>query len=151
MVRGGTIVSNEVALILASHGNFAKEAFESAKMIVGDMGNTATLSLFPGTNLTDFVDMFEEAYERLDTENGAIIICDIFGGTPSNAAAVMLIRHPNESLAAYSGLNMGALLELSTSRCLAFSEIKKIIEQTKENYWKELLNIKESEVKEEDL
>lgn len=151
MVRGGTIVRNEVALILASHGNFAKEALESVKMIVGEMNNTATLSLFPGTNLTDFVDMFEEVYEGLDTENGTIIICDIFGGTPSNAAAAMLIRHQKELLAAYSGLNMGILLELSTSRCLAFSEIKKTIEQTKENYWKELVNNKETAMKEEDL
>lgn len=144
-------MSKEVALILASHGNFAKEALESVKMIVGEVDNAATLSLFPGTNLTDFVDMFEAVYNDLDTENGTIIICDIFGGTPSNAATAMLIHHKEEAIAAYSGLNMGALLELSTSRCLAFSDVKEIIEKTKDAYWKELVNSKVPETAEEDL
>lgn len=133
----------EVALILASHGDFAKEALKSLEMIVGKQANSCSLSLFPGTNLLDFTEEMERAYQELDTSNGAVIICDIYGGTPSNAATAMLLTHKSEKILAYSGLNLSVLLELSANRKKEQIELKRIIEEAAKCNWAELKMNKE--------
>ncbi|EUJ52379.1 PTS sugar transporter subunit IIA [Listeria rocourtiae] len=118
-------MKEEIALILASHGDFAKEALNSLEMIVGQQENVSTLSLYPGEDLPDFTKRMDDAYKNLDHIKGAIILCDIYGGTPSNAAMGMLIKYQDAKVAAYSGLNLPVLLELSASRKLDYIEIKK--------------------------
>lgn len=131
-------MKEEIALILASHGDFAKEALSSLEMIIGKQDNVATLSLHPGEDLPDFTKRMDGAYTKLDHVQGAIIMCDIYGGTPSNAAMGMLIKYKDAKIAAYSGLNLPVLLELSASRSSAYTEIKKLIEETAKLSWIEL-------------
>lgn len=144
-------MNKEVAIILASHGEFAKEALKSLEMIAGDMQNIATLSLFPGTSLADFVETIELEYEKLDTTNGLIIICDIFGGTPSNAATTVLLKHSDENIVVYAGLNLGVLLELSSSRNREFADIKQTLSEFQGAFWKELSSQKKEKNDEEEL
>ncbi|MBC6314914.1 PTS sugar transporter subunit IIA [Listeria grandensis] len=141
-------MNEEIALILASHGDFAKEALHSLEMIVGQQANIATLSLHPGEDLPDFTKRMDDAYTKLDHVKGAIIICDIYGGTPSNAAMATLIKYREEKIAAYSGLNLPVLLELSTSRNQEYVAIKKIMEKTAKLSWMELKNNKHNKVME---
>ncbi|WP_430533989.1 hypothetical protein [Listeria rocourtiae] len=141
-------MKEEIALILASHGDFAKEALSSLEMIVGKLNNVNTLSLHPGEDLPDFTQRMDEAYKKLNHENGTIIVCDIYGGTPSNAAMGMLIKYPEAKITAYSGLNLPILLELSASRKQDYVEIKKIIEETAKLSWTELKNNKKNTVME---
>jgi mannose/fructose/sorbose-specific phosphotransferase system IIA component len=131
-------MQKDIGIILASHGNFATCALKSLEMIVGKQENIATLALNPGEDLTDFIDKLEDVYTHLDKENGVIIICDIFGGTPSNAATSLLITHPNDQIAAYSGLNLPILLELSSNRKQGFEKVKSMIEETANYTWVEL-------------
>lgn len=142
----------ENAIILASHGDFAKAALESLEMIVGKLENTKTLALRPGTNLNDFIAMMESTYQELDTANGAFIFTDIYGGTPSNAAGVMLMQHPEAELKAYSGLNLSVLLETALLRELPFEEFSEKVAAASKGIWTELgRQTDTAEEKEEDL
>ncbi|MBA3924978.1 PTS sugar transporter subunit IIA [Listeria rustica] len=141
-------MEEEIALILASHGDFAKEALNSLEMIVGRQANVSTLSLYPGEDLPDFTKRMDDAYHKLNHEKGTIILCDIYGGTPSNAAMAMLIKYKEEKIAAYSGLNLPVLLELSASRNKKYIEIKKVMEETAKLSWMELKNNKNNKVME---
>lgn len=133
-------MSKEVAIILASHGDFAQEGLKSLEMIMGTQENMETVSLYPGEDLRTTVEKMEACAKSLDTTEGLLIICDIFGGTPSNAAATVLLKQENEKTAAYAGLNLPILLEIVSSRNDGYESTVQKIEEVASNTWMELKN-----------
>lgn len=131
-------MNRETGLILVSHGNFAEEALLSLEMIVGEQNNTKAISFHPGENLEDLVLKIEGAYQEIDKTNGVIVICDLYGGSPCNAATTLLLKNPNQSLAVFSGLNLGVLVEVSTFRQSNFEEVVGKINGAAEFSWKEI-------------
>lgn len=118
-------MNNEVAILLMSHGDFAKEAMKSAEMVFGRQENYETLSVF----LVDQVDalrqeMFEKV-ERLDTSKGLLVFTDIVGGTPMNLAGCLLER---ENTVVCSGLNLPMLIEALVNRGKTVQELKTVLE-----------------------
>lgn len=140
-----------MGVILASHGDFAKEARNSLEMIMGEQGNMETVSLYYGEDLGAMIDKMETSSERLDTKEGLIIICDIFGGTPSNAAAALLLKRKEECIMAYAGLNLPVLLEIVSARKEGFTEVIAKINEVSSNTWVELKNKKKEDKSEVDL
>lgn len=118
-------MSDEVAILLMSHGDFAKEAMKSAEMVFGKQKNYETMSVF----LVDQVDalrqeMFEKV-DRLDTSKGLLVFTDIVGGTPMNLAGSLLGR---ENTIVCSGLNLPVLIEALMNRTKPVQELKTVIE-----------------------
>ena len=71
----------------------------------------------------------EAKIEKLNTEDGLLILSDIYGGTPSNAAAIILLNHQQENFIAYSGLNLAVLLEIANNRNQSFVKFEDSIKQ----------------------
>lgn len=118
-------MSDGVALLLMSHGDFAREAMKSAEMVFGGQENYETLSVF----LADQVDalkaeMFEKV-EKLDTSGGLLVFTDIVGGTPMNLAGNLLGR---ENTIICSGLNLPLLIEALVNRGKTVQELKTVLE-----------------------
>ncbi|MFS0991280.1 hypothetical protein A5867_000730 [Enterococcus sp. 6D12_DIV0197] len=122
-------MENKIGVLLASHGKFAQEALNSLKMILGTVENIEAVALEPGTDLSGFVEVMEAKIEKLNTEDGLLILSDIYGGTPSNAAAIILLNHQQENFIAYSGLNLAVLLEIANNRNLSFVKFEDSIQQ----------------------
>lgn len=118
-------MTDEVAVLLMSHGDFAKEAMKSAEMVFGKQSNYETLSVY----LTDQVEALkQEMYEkvdRLDTSKGLLVFTDIVGGTPMNLAGNLLDRG-NTILC--SGLNLPMLIEALMNRNKTVQELKAVLE-----------------------
>ena len=118
-------MNKEIAILLMSHGDFAKEAMKSAELVFGKQENYETLSVL----LVDQVDRLkEEMYEKvesLDTSKGLLVFTDIIGGTPSNLAGNLLER---ENTILCSGLNLPMLLEAMMNRDKSVEELKGILE-----------------------
>ncbi|EOY2806605.1 PTS sugar transporter subunit IIA [Enterococcus faecium] len=131
-------MNKKMGVILASHGFFAKEALNSLEMIQGDFSNARVVSLFPGMSLADFVIKIEKKIEELDTTNGLLIICDIFGGTPSNAAAMILMKYQRKDYYAFAGFNLGILLELSNFREKAPEYVMEKMNELMSYSWKQI-------------
>ncbi|HFD0790414.1 TPA: PTS sugar transporter subunit IIA [Enterococcus faecium] len=131
-------MNKKMGVILASHGFFAKEALNSLEMIQGDFSNARVVSLFPGMSLADFVIKIEEKIEELDTTNGLLIICDIFGGTPSNAAVMILMKYQRKDYYAFAGFNLGILLELSNFREKAPEYVMEKMNELMSYSWKQI-------------
>ena len=131
-------MNKKMGVILASHGFFAKEALNSLEMIQGDFSNARVVSLFPGMSLADFVIKIEEKIEELDTTNGLLIICDIFGGTPSNAAAMILMKYQRKDYYAFAGFKLGILLELSNFREKAPEYVMEKMNELMSYSWKQI-------------
>lgn len=117
---------SEIAVILASHGQFAKYAMESAQMIVGKQENFATLSIEYGMDLMDAKKELSEIYSNLNHVNGTVILVDIFGGTPSNASSSLLLE--KENILLISGVNLGMILELLLNRDRTIEELAQLLE-----------------------
>ena len=113
----------ERPVILISHGHYAKYALESAEMIIGKQENCEVISVTEDKDLDSVTKELEEVYKKLKNEKGVIILTDIRGGTPSNAAAALLVRE--DDILALSGYNMPLLLELFTNRDLEMEDLKK--------------------------
>lgn len=115
-------MNSEIAgVVLVSHGNFALEALKSAEMIMGHLENVKALSVVPGMDLKDTVRKLRETVDEVKGSGGVIIMTDIIGGTPSNAAGILTSSMDN--ILVLSGFNMPMLLEVLTSRNLCLNDI----------------------------
>jgi mannose/fructose/sorbose-specific phosphotransferase system IIA component len=103
-----------IGLVLVAHGPLPEALLESAAMIAGEFEAIATLSLMPGDSLEGLVDRIRAAAEEVDSGGGVLILLDLFGGTPSNAAT--LITQRREKTYAVSGVNVPMLLEVLLTR-----------------------------------
>lgn len=114
-------MNKEVAVLLMSHGNFAKSAIESAELIIGKQENYETLSVFVVDHVNSLKEEMLEKVERLDTSKGLIVFTDIIGGTPMNLAGNLIER---ENTIICSGLNLPILLEILLNRSKSIEELK---------------------------
>lgn len=103
-----------IGLVLVAHGPLPDALLASAAMIAGEFEQIAKLSLMPGDGLEDLIDRLRAAAEAVDSGDGVLILLDLFGGTPSNAAT--LITQQREKTRAVSGVNIPMLLEVLLSR-----------------------------------
>ena len=112
----------EITVILISNGHYAKYALESTEMIIGRQENCEVISVTEDKDLDSVTKELEEVYKKFKNEKGVVILTDIRGGTPSNAAANLLVRE--DDILALSGYNMPLLLELFTNRDLEMEDLK---------------------------
>ncbi|MDL2301678.1 PTS mannose/fructose/sorbose family IIA subunit [Lachnospiraceae bacterium OttesenSCG-928-D06] len=141
----------ELAVIIASHGNYAKEALVAAEMIVGKQENCATLSVTDVKNLDTCLLELEEICNKLDTSRGLLFLVDMYGGTPCNSASNMLLkRQEHMEIELLSGFNLPMLLEVFMDRELPVSELKDSLVEAYPGYLKDLGKILNEESEEND-
>lgn len=118
-------VTNEVAVLLMSHGDLAREAMKSAEMVFGKQENYETMSVFLADQVDDLKQEMYEKVDRLDTSKGLLVFTDIVGGTPMNLAGNLLDR---ENTILCSGLNLPMLIEALMNRDKTVQELKTVLE-----------------------
>ena len=98
-------------ILVLTHGNWGEELIKSARMIAGSFENVSALALNPKDTFDDYL---LKVKEKLNAFNGkTLVIVDLFGGTPSNIAALLSREY---DIAALSGLNLPMLLEAIISK-----------------------------------
>ncbi len=100
-----------VGILIVTHGDFGKSLLESAEMIIGKQKNVKTIGLMPGMDLVDFTKSIKD--ELVNLPEKAIILSDLFGGTPANVSASICCDYKVECV---SGVNMAMLIECCTMR-----------------------------------
>lgn len=118
-------MTNEVAVLLMSHGDLAREAMKSAEMVFGKQENYETMSVFLADQMDDLKQEMYEKVDRLDTSKGLLVFTDIVGGTPMNLAGNLLDR---ENTILCSGLNLPMLIEALMNRDKTVQELKTVLE-----------------------
>ena len=103
-----------INILVMSHGEFAEGICKSAEMIIGDQENLKPVIFNPGESLDTLVEKFKKAINEFDNDFPHLLLIDIFGGSPSNAAALLLAE--NYKINAVSGVNLPMLLEALTER-----------------------------------
>ena len=103
-----------INILVMSHGEFAEGICKSAEMIIGEQENLKTVIFNPGESLDTLVEKLKKAINEFDNDFPHLLLIDIFGGSPSNATALLLAE--NYKINAVSGVNLPMLLEALTER-----------------------------------
>ena len=101
-----------VGIVVISHGPFAHAIVESAKFFLGEIKQIRSVELKMEDDPSCFKKKIKEACQSVDFGDGAVILADLFGGTPCNQAALLM----NEKIHVLSGCNLSMLLEICTMR-----------------------------------
>ena len=102
-----------IGLILVTHGDLAKEFVVAMEHVVGAQKQVATVCIGPHDNMEDRRREIADAVKSVNSGRGAIILTDLFGGTPSNLAISLLEPGRVEVIA---GVNLPMLIRLDSAR-----------------------------------
>ena len=101
-------------LILATHGTMASAALDVAQMLMGEQEAVQTIGFHMGDSLELLLQRFAEAFAALDDCEDILVVTDIRGGSPCNAATVMKTQHENARVIA--GLSIPILVQFFENR-----------------------------------
>jgi PTS system mannose-specific IIA component len=102
-----------IGMILVTHGHLAEEFVHAMEHVVGAQGQVATVCIGPNDDMEQRREEIAAAIETVDNGQGAVILTDLFGGTPSNLAISLLERGRTEVVA---GINLPMLIRLAGAR-----------------------------------
>jgi len=102
-----------IGLVLVTHGSLAKEFQLALEHVVGPQEQIDTVSIGPDDDMEQRRQDILEAVSRVNTGSGAVILTDMFGGTPSNLA--ISIMEPG-LIEVVAGANLPMLIKLATVR-----------------------------------
>ena len=99
-------------LVLVTHAGLAGALVRSAEMIVGTMEQCEQVEVLPDENADEIMSKVVAAVGKFK-DDGAIIMTDLFGGTPSNMAMSFLKDGHIEVL---TGVNLPMLMDFCAKR-----------------------------------
>lgn len=102
-----------IGLILVTHGNLAEEFVHAMEHVVGPQKDIATVCIGPDDDVERRREEIAKAIKSVDSGSGAVILTDLFGGTPSNLAISLLEAGRIEVIA---GINLPMLIRLAGVR-----------------------------------
>ncbi len=100
----------EPYVYILNHGRFGEELIKSAELITGKIDRIKAFSLLPGMSIEKF---YANVQSEIEKDMPKIVLCDIYGGTPSNVAMMLSGKFDFHILC---GLNLAMLIELVLSR-----------------------------------
>lgn len=108
------MIENETfGIIIMTHGRMAEGIVDGVGMIFGRPDNVVALGLQDGMSPAEYAEMLEKELERFP--QGALLLVDLFGGTPCNVA-MLHARKLGKVLPVAAGLNMAMLLSVLNAR-----------------------------------
>ncbi len=102
-----------IGLVIVSHGHLADELVAAMEHVVGTQSSVETVCIEAEDDIEQRRRDILTAIERVEQDQGTLILTDMFGGTPSNLAISFLDR-PN--LDVIAGVNLPMLIKLASVR-----------------------------------
>ncbi len=104
-----------IGIIVTGHGRFSEGMLSSLTMIAGNTEALIGVNFLESESTEDLDKNLLNAYTELrKTCDGVIIVCDLYGGSPFKAAAMLSVEQENISVLA--GINLASCLELIFAR-----------------------------------
>ena len=98
-------------VVVVTHYRLGEEFLQALRLIVPDAPPFQAVSIDPKQSVDQMREAVSAALARVAGEEGALILTDMFGGTPSNMALSFLEEHRVEVV---TGLNLPMLIKLAT-------------------------------------
>ncbi|MFQ6100759.1 MAG: PTS sugar transporter subunit IIA [Anaerolineae bacterium] len=101
-----------VNIVVVSHADLGDALIRATEMIAGPTEGLYSVSLLPDDSPEGFRERLEAVLQEIEGQE-TLVLVDLFGGTPYNAAACQVLK---ENIECVTGVNLPMLLELATSR-----------------------------------
>lgn len=102
-----------IGIVIVSHGRLANELLNAAEHVVGAMEQAEAIAIGPKDDPAACRKEILAAVKRVNNGDGAVLLTDMFGGTPSNLAISIMESAPVEVIA---GVNLPMLVKLAQCR-----------------------------------
>lgn len=102
-----------IGLVIVTHGGLATEFLSALEHVVGPQRGVAAICIGPEDDMERRRRDILDAVSAVDEGDGAILLTDMFGGTPSNLAISVMEQTGAEVIA---GLNLPMLIKLASVR-----------------------------------
>lgn len=100
----------KVGGVIVSHGRIAVELLAAAEMVVGDLDHITAVSIGWHDDVEAAKAEIERAIKQVSEGVGVILMTDMFGGTPTNIAAMFLKSGEVDIL---TGVNLPMVIKLA--------------------------------------
>ncbi len=98
-------------VLVVSHGLLASELVKAAETIIGEPVRVKPVSIGWNQDVDEARQTIQDALDEADGGGGAIILTDMFGGTPTNISLTFLDEGKVEVI---TGVNLPMLIKLAT-------------------------------------
>ena len=102
-----------IGLVIVTHGRLAEEFILAMEHVVGPQKCVRAICIGPEDDMEKRRRDILKAVEEVNDGGGAILLTDMFGGTPSNLAISVMEQTHAEVIA---GLNLPMLIKLASVR-----------------------------------
>jgi mannose PTS system EIIA component len=102
-----------IGIVLVTHGKLATEFVAALEHVVGPQEQIAAVCIGPEDDMEQRRQEIMDSISTVDTGEGAVLLTDMFGGTPSNLAISVMDRAKIEVIA---GINLPMLIKLASLR-----------------------------------
>jgi len=102
-----------IGMVLVTHGRLATEFVAALEHVVGPQPQVAAICIGPDDDMEQRRQDILRSIAEVDTGEGAVLLTDMFGGTPSNLAISVMDRGKIEVIA---GVNLPMLIKLASLR-----------------------------------
>ncbi len=116
-------------IILASHGKLSEGMYDSVRMIIGNVDGLLYFGLKEGQDNNELADQIEDYMNETGNESTYIIVCDLLGGSVSNAVSKFSVR---DNVYVINGMNMGLVISLILdTQDVSEYRLQELIEESK--------------------
>ena len=102
-----------IGIVLVTHGRLAAEFVAALEHVVGPQAQIASVCIGPEDDMELRRQEILKSIGEVDTGEGAVLLTDMFGGTPSNLAISVMEEGKVEVIA---GANLPMLIKLTSVR-----------------------------------
>ncbi len=99
--------------MIVTHGDLAKEFRSALEHVVGPQEQIETISIGPDDDMEKRREDILKAIRSVNSGEGAVLLTDMFGGTPSNLAISVM---ENSKIEVIAGINLPMLIKLASVR-----------------------------------
>lgn len=117
--------------VIVSHGQLANELLAAAETVIGEISHVTSVSIGWHDDVDMAKDEVERAIKSVSKGSGVVVMTDMFGGTPTNIAAMFLAPGEVELV---TGVNLPMVVKLaSSSKEITVEELAREIEEQGKN------------------
>ena len=102
-----------IGVVLVTHGRLAAEFVAALEHVVGPQAQMAAVCIGADDDMEQRRQEILSSIKAVNTGDGAVLLTDMFGGTPSNLAISVMDRPKIEVIA---GINLPMLIKLASLR-----------------------------------
>ena len=97
--------------VIVSHGQLANELVAAAEAVVGDLAHIRAVSIGWHDDVEMAKGEIEQAIKEVSQGIGVLLLTDMFGGTPTNIAAMFL---DSDDIEIVTGVNLPMVIKLAS-------------------------------------